>query len=57
MHTQVTNWVSIALLLVAALFWKSAPGYQLELNRAVSVAAAVVAVSKTYETHKLRSYC
>ena len=49
MHTQVTNWVSIALLLVAALFWKSAPGYQLELNRVVSVAAAVVAFSKTFE--------
>ena len=57
MHAQVTKWVSIAVLLVAALFWKSAPGYQLELNRVASVAAAVVAFSKTYETHKLRSYC
>ena len=57
MHAQVMNWVSIAVLLVAALFWKSAPGYQLELNRVVSVAAALVAFSKTYETHKLRSYC
>jgi len=56
-HTRVTKWVSIAVLLVAALFWKSAPGYQLELNRVASVAAAVVAFSKTYETHKLRSYC
>ena len=56
MHTQVPKWVSIAVLLVAVLFWKSAPGYQLELNRVVSVAVAVVAFSKTYETHKLRSY-
>ena len=57
MHTQATKWISIAVLLVAALLWKSAPGYQLELNRVVSVAAAVVAFSKTYETLKLRCYC
>ena len=57
MHAQVTKWVSIAVFLVAALFCMFAPGYQLELNRVVSVAVAVVAFSKTYETHKLRSYC
>jgi hypothetical protein len=56
-YTQVTKWVSIEVFLVAASFCKFAPGYQLELNRVVSVAAAVVAFSKTYEAHKLRSYC
>jgi hypothetical protein len=43
-YTQMTQFVSIAALLVAVVFWKSAPNYQLELNLVVSVAAAVVLV-------------
>ena len=44
MHTQVMKWVSIVVLLLAAVFWHSAPAYQSELNLVVSVAAAVVLI-------------
>jgi hypothetical protein len=55
-HRQVTKWV-------LRYFWSrrcsvsSRLVTKLELNRVVSVAAAVVAFSKKYETRKLRSYC
>ena len=44
MHTEVMKWVSIAALLLALVFWHSAPMYQNELNIVVSVAAAAVLV-------------
>lgn len=44
MYTQVMTCFSIAALLLAVVFWNSAPNYQMELNVFVSVAAAVVVI-------------
>jgi cytochrome b len=44
MYTKVTKWVSITALLLAMAFRNSAANYQMELNLAVSVAAAVVLI-------------
>ena len=44
MYTQVMKWASIAALLLAVVFWGSAPTFQIELNAVVSVAAAIVLV-------------
>jgi hypothetical protein len=47
------KWVSIAALLLAVLFWRSAPNYQGQLNLVVSSAAAVVLI-QAYKTKKYR---
>lgn len=44
MHNQVMKWFSVAALLLALLFWKSAAIYQLELNLIICVAAAFVLI-------------
>jgi hypothetical protein len=44
MYTEVMKWVSIVALLLAVVFWNSAPNYQIELNGIVCVAAAVVLI-------------
>jgi hypothetical protein len=44
MHTVVMKWFSIAALLLAVMFWNSAPNFQIELNIVVSAAAAVVLI-------------
>jgi hypothetical protein len=53
MHAQVMKWVSIAALLVAAMFWNSAANYQLELNLVVTIAAAVVLI-QAFQAKKYR---
>jgi hypothetical protein len=52
-YIQVMKWVSIAALLVAAMFWNSGANYQLELNLVVSVAAVVVLV-QAFQAKKYR---
>jgi hypothetical protein len=53
MHTQVMKCVSIGALLLATLFWSSAPSYQIELNLVVCVAAAIV-IKQAVEAKKYR---
>ncbi len=53
MRTRIVKWVSIAALLLAAVFWSAAANYQLALNVIVSLAAAVVAV-QAVEAKKYR---
>jgi hypothetical protein len=42
MFAKIMKWVSIAALLLAAMFWRSAANYQLLLNFAVCMGAIVV---------------
>jgi len=44
MHTAVIKWVSIVALMLAIVFWRSAPAYQAELNILVTIAAVVVLI-------------
>lgn len=44
MRTEIVKWLSIAALMLAMAFWKSAAGYQFALNLVVSMGAGVVAV-------------
>ncbi len=53
MHTQLMKWVSITALLLAVLFWRSAPNYQGTLDLVVSGAAAVVLI-QAYKEKKYR---
>lgn len=53
MHAQVMKWVSIAALLLAAMFWNSAANYQIELNLVVTIAAAVVLI-QAFQVKKYR---
>ena len=53
MYTQMMKWVSIAALLVAVVFWNSAPNYQWEFSLVVSVAAAVV-LAQAFQVKKYR---
>jgi len=47
------KWVSIAALMIAVVFWKSAADYQVELGAVVSVAAAV-ALMEAFQAKKYR---
>ena len=42
MRTRIVKWVSIAALLTAVLFWRSAENYQFLLNVVVTTAALIV---------------
>ena len=53
MHTKVMKWVAIVALLLAVVFWHSAPAYQGALNLVVSVAAAVVLI-QAFQAKKYR---
>ena len=44
MLAKIMKWVSIAALLLAAMFWRSAANYQLLLDFAVCMGAIVVAM-------------
>lgn len=44
MPTKIVKWFSIAALLLAALFWRSAANYQFVLNMTVSIGATVVVI-------------
>jgi len=44
MRTKIVKWVSIAALLLAVIFWRSAANYQLLLNSVVCMAAIAVVV-------------
>jgi len=53
MHTEVMKCVSIVALLLAAIFWSSAPNYQIELNSVVCIAAGVVLI-QAFQVKKYR---
>ena len=44
MLTKIMKWASMAVLLLAAVFWRSAPNYQFPLNLVVCLGASVVVV-------------
>lgn len=44
MLTKIMKWVSMAALLLAAMFWRSAANYQFLLNLVVCLGASVVVV-------------
>jgi len=52
MYTEVMKWVSITALLLAVVFWRSAPNYQGALNLVVSASAAVVLI----QAYQVREY-
>lgn len=52
MRTKIIKWVSIAILLLAAVCWNSAANYQLVLNVVVSSAAAVISVQAFREDRR-----
>ena len=53
MFTSIMKWVSIAALLMAALSWRSAEGYQLLLEFVVCMGAIVVVMQAVQETKYL----
>jgi hypothetical protein len=53
MHTELMKWVSITALLLAVVFWRSAPDFQGSLDLVVSGAAAVVLI-QAYRAKKYR---
>ena len=53
MYTEVMKWVSIVALLLAVVFWHTAPTYQRELNVVVSVAAVGVLI-QAFQAKKYR---
>ena len=44
MYIRMMTWLSIAALLSSIAFWSSTPDFQMALNLAVCIAAAVVLV-------------
>lgn len=53
MHTEVMKWVSLTALLLAMVFWRSAPNRQGELNLVVSAAVAAVLI-QAYQAKERR---
>jgi hypothetical protein len=44
MHTKVLTWLSIAAALFVLALWSSAPGFQMQLNLVISIAAVAVLI-------------
>jgi hypothetical protein len=53
MHTELMKWVSITALMLAVVFWRSAPDFQGSLDLVVCGAAAVVLV-QAYQAKRYR---